>query len=194
MRREEIYISTDVETNGAIPGIHAMLSLASVAFDEAGNEIDSFEINLHELEGSCADETTMKWWNAHREAYDQTRKVCVKPDLAIEYYCDWLMALQTRGKLVFVAYPVAFDFMWVSWYLHRFKGQSPLGHNGIDIRSYAMALFKKSYSDSGKEHYPHEWFDNLTLTHRAIDDARMQGRVFINMKKYNERFIPLQKF
>jgi len=185
-----MYISTDVETNGAIPGIHAMLSLASVAFDEEGNERDSFTINLHELEGSCADEKTMRWWSDNSEAYAQTRQKCVPPDVAMTHYYDWLMGLKSYGKLVFIAYPVAFDFMWVSWYLHRFIGQSPLGHNGIDIRSYAMALFKKSYSDSGKEHYPREWFDNLTLTHRAIDDARMQGRMFINMKKYNERFIP----
>jgi len=186
MRKHEIYLSTDVETNGAIPSIHAMLSLASVVFDEEGNEIDSFEMNLEELEGTVADETTMRWWSANIEAYAETRKNCVKPDVAMRHYYNWLMGLKSHGKIVFVAYPV----MWVSWYLHRFTGKSPLGHNGIDIRSYAMALLKKSYSDSGKEHYPREWFDNLTLTHRAIDDARMQGRMFLNMKKYNESFIP----
>ena len=37
-------------------------------------------------------------------------------------YLSWLKALP--GKPVFVAYPVAFDFMFIYWYLIRFAGES----------------------------------------------------------------------
>lgn len=188
--KKEIYISTDVETNGPIPGIHSMLSLASVAFDEDGNEIGSFEINCEELEGSHPNEKTMQWWQENIDAYNETRIEPVHPQVAMDRYYEWLMDLKSKGKILFVAYPVAFDFMWVFWYLNRFKGESPFGHNGIDIRSYAMAMYKKGYLQSGKEHYPSEWFDDLTLTHKAVDDARMQGHLFINMKKFNESNSP----
>jgi len=32
----EIYVSTDIETNGPCPGLYSMLSLGSAAFDEQG--------------------------------------------------------------------------------------------------------------------------------------------------------------
>ncbi len=34
---DEIYVSTDVEADGPIPGPHSLLSFASVAVDQAGN-------------------------------------------------------------------------------------------------------------------------------------------------------------
>lgn len=184
--KKELFISTDVETNGPIPGINSMLSLASLAIDEDGNEISIFEINLKELEGATKNKETMEWWKTNKEAYDETRKNILDPEIAISKYYDWLAELKKDFNIVFVAYPVAFDFMWCFWYLMKFKGESPFGHNGIDIRSYAMAMFKKSYNRSGKNIYPEEWFDGLTLTHKAIDDARMQGHMFINMIKANK--------
>lgn len=184
--KKELYISTDVETNGPIPGINSMLSLASVAMDDNGNEISMFEINLKEIEGTVASKNTMEWWATNEAAYKETRHNIVDPEIAIAQYYDWLIKLKKDYKIIFLAYPVAFDFMWCYWYLMRFKGESPFGHNGIDIRSYAMAMFKKPYVESGKNIYPEEWFDGLTLTHKAIDDARMQGHMFINMKKSHE--------
>jgi DNA polymerase III alpha subunit (gram-positive type) len=186
--KKEIYISTDIESNGPIPGINSMLSLASVAFDENGEEISEFEINFKELVGSISNEKTMKWWNEeHLDEYKESRQNQIEPEIAIEQYYNWLMDLKKQGEIIFVAYPVAFDFMWCFWYLNRFKGDCPFGHNGIDIRSYAMAMFKKSYILSGKNIYPKEWFEDLKLTHKAIDDARMQGKMFVNMKKENEK-------
>ena len=48
----EIFVSTDVEADGPIPGPHSMLSFASVAFDEDGNELASFSRNLALLDGA----------------------------------------------------------------------------------------------------------------------------------------------
>jgi len=55
-------------------------------------------------------------------------------------YLVWLKALP--GKPVFVAYPAAFDFLFVYWYLIRFTGESPFSHSALDIKTYAMALLK----------------------------------------------------
>jgi hypothetical protein len=69
----------------------------------------------------------------------------------------WLKALP--GRLVSVAYPAAYDFMFVYWYLIRFAGESPFAHHGLDVRTYAMALLKTGYQHAGKDRMPQRWFD-----------------------------------
>ena len=46
MTQREIYVSTDVEANGPIPGANSMLSLASVAFSGNGEKLSTFSVNL----------------------------------------------------------------------------------------------------------------------------------------------------
>ena len=48
----EIYVSTDVETDGPIPGPHSMLSLASAAFMHDGTRLGTFAANLETLPGA----------------------------------------------------------------------------------------------------------------------------------------------
>jgi hypothetical protein len=50
----EIYISTDVETDGPIPGPHSMLSFASAAYTEDKQLVSTFSANLEALEGAWA--------------------------------------------------------------------------------------------------------------------------------------------
>lgn len=177
----EIYISTDIEADGPIPGVNSMLSLASVAFDSNGNEISSFEINLETI--GVEDPDTMDFWSKNIDAYKETRKDIVPPEIAMEKYNDWLKSL--NGTPVFTAYPLAFDYMFVAWYLMKYTGKNPFGHNGIDIRSYAMGMLNTTYKKAGKKDYPIEWFGDTLLTHKAIDDARHQGVMFSNMMKEN---------
>ncbi|HEY9719891.1 MAG TPA: exonuclease, partial [Trichormus sp.] len=79
------------------------------------------------------------------------------------------------------AYPAAFDFMFVQWYLMRFTGKSPFSHSALDMKTFAMVLLKKYYRDSTKANMPKNWFDDLPHTHIALDDAIEQGALFCNM-------------
>jgi hypothetical protein len=94
-------------------------------------------------------------------------------------YVAWIKGLP--GKPVFVGYPVAFDFLFVYWYLIRFAGESPFSHSALDMKTYAMALLGKPYRESTKRNMPRDWFDKLPHTHRALDDAIEQGALFCNM-------------
>ena len=44
--QDEIYVSTDVEADGPIPGRNSMLSFGSAAFRRSGQMIGSFSVNL----------------------------------------------------------------------------------------------------------------------------------------------------
>ncbi len=175
----EIYVSTDVETDGPIPGPHSMLSLASAAFNAGGRLVSTFSANLEVLPGASVHPETMKWWESHPAAWEACRADARPPEEVMPDYRAWLEALPARP--VFVAYPAGFDFTFVYWYLVRFAGKSPFSHSALDIKTYAMALLKKDYRSCVKRAMPKRWFPNRPHTHIALDDAIEQGELFCNM-------------
>jgi hypothetical protein len=175
----EIYVSTDVEADGPIPGPHSMLSFASAAYDGKKRLIATFEANLETLVGASPHPDTERWWRSKPEAWAACRKDPEPPADVMPRYTVWLDALP--GSPVFVGYPAAFDFMFVYWYLIRFAGKSPFSHSALDIKTLAMALLGGDYRAAIKRNMPRRWFDNLPHTHRALDDATEQGALFCNM-------------
>lgn len=179
----EIYISTDVETDGPIPGPNSMLSLGSAAYCADKTLVSTFGVNLHQLPGATPDPKTATWWQSQPDAWAACRRDPQDPAEAMASYSAWIKSLP--GRPVFVAYPAAFDFLFVYWYLIRFTGESPFSHSALDIKTYAMALLKKGYRDSTKRNMPPSWFDKLPHSHVALDDAIEQGALFCNMLAAN---------
>ena len=179
----EIYVSTDVETDGPVAGKHSMLSLGSAAYSADKQLLGAFSANLETLPGATPDPNTAAWWATQPEAWAACRKELEAPAAAMARYLAWLKSLP--GRPVFVAYPSAFDFPFVYWYLMEFAGENPFGYSAIDIKTYAMALLRRPYRASGKQSMPAEWFDPAPHTHVAIDDAIEQGRLFCNMLQAN---------
>ena len=58
MPTPEIYVSTDIEADGPIPGPHSMLSFASAAFTADGKQMGSYTANLVTLPGAAGEEKT----------------------------------------------------------------------------------------------------------------------------------------
>jgi len=181
----EIYVSTDVETDGPIPGPHSMLSFASAAYRTDKTLLGTFAANLHLLPGAAGHPKTMEWWRDNQAAFDATRVNLEQPQIAMRRYVDWLKALP--GKPVFIAYPAGFDFLFVYWYLIRFVGESPFSFSALDLKTYAMALLNTEYRETVKKNMPKRWFDPLPHTHVALDDAIEQGALFCNMLAENRR-------
>jgi hypothetical protein len=175
----ETYVSTDIETDGPIPGPYSMLSLASAAYRADKTLLATFTVNLDTLPGASAHPDTMAWWAKHPAAWQASREDPQPPETAMRRYLAWLQALP--GRPVFVAYPAGFDFTFVYWYLIRYTGESPFSFSALDMKSFAMALLKKPYRSSTKRAMPRRWFDKLPHTHRALDDAIEQGALFCNM-------------
>lgn len=183
MAKPEIYVSTDIEADGPIPGPHSMLSFASAAYTADKKLVDTFSANLETLSDAQAHPNTKAWWDKNPEAWAECRQDCQQPEQAMKDYVEWLK--QLPGKPVFVGYPAAYDFMFVYWYMIKFVGESPFSHSALDIKTYAMAVLKKGYRESTKRNMPKRWFDKLPHTHVALDDAIEQGALFCNILKTN---------
>jgi hypothetical protein len=186
----EIYVSTDVETDGPIPGPHSILSFASAAYLADKTLVSTFTANLETLPGATGDPNTMTWWETQPDAWAACRENPQAPEMAVVAYVEWVESLP--GKPVFVAYPAGFDFLFIYWYMIRFAGRSPFSHSALDIKTYAMAILKKPYRDSTKRNMPRRWFDPLPHTHLALDDAIEQGALFCNMLKEHLRGVTLE--
>lgn len=180
----ETYISTDIETDGPIPGPNSMLSFGSAAYLPDKTLVSTFTANLETLPGAVGDPDTMRWWASQPEAWEAARRDRQDPAVAMSKYVEWVESLP--GKPVFVAYPAGFDFLFVYWYLVRFTGRSPFSFSALDIKTYAMALLDQGYRSATKRNMPREWFDPIRHTHVALDDAIEQGAMFCNMLAWRQ--------
>jgi hypothetical protein len=182
--KTELYISTDVEADGPIPGDFSMLSLGSVAFDTNGKELSCFSANLQPLFEAQQHPDTMAWWATQPEAYRAATINAKPPAEVIHHYHSWLTGWAGNGYIpVFMGYPATYDFLFTYWYLMHFVGSSPFGFNGLDLKSYAMALLDTPFKATHKGGFPREWYPATKHTHRAEDDAREQGQMFFKMRE-----------
>ncbi|WP_437205616.1 3'-5' exonuclease [Planctomicrobium sp. SH664] len=175
----EIYVSTDVETDGPIPGPHSLLSIGSAAFLPDKTLVATFSANVQTLPDAQGHPETMAWWERNRRAWNQCRQAPEPPEEVFPRYVAWVKSLP--GTPVFVAYPAGFDFTFVYWYLIRFAGESPFSHSALDVKTFAMSLMGSSYRGATKRNMPRHWFDKLPHTHNALADAIEQGSLFCNM-------------
>ena len=178
-KREEIYVSTDVEADGPIPGPHSMLSFGSAAYQADKTLVQTFSANLETLPEATGHPETMAWWETQPEAWAACRADLQAPAEAMSAYVRWLRCLP--GRPVFVAYPLGFDFTFIYWYLIRFTGESPFSFSGLDVKTLAMSLLNSPFHQSTKRNFPRRWFDDLPHSHVALDDAIEQGALFCNM-------------
>jgi hypothetical protein len=181
----EVYVSTDVEVDGPIPGPHSMLSFGSAAYLADKTLLSTFTANLETLPGASAHPDTLTWWTAHPEAWQACRRDPRAPADVMRDYVAWLEALP--GPTVFVGYPAAFDFLFVYWYLMRFVGRSPFSFSALDIKTMAMTLLKTDFRAISKRKLPSRWKDGLPHRHIALDDAIEQGALFCNMLAESRR-------
>jgi DNA polymerase III alpha subunit (gram-positive type) len=181
----ETYVSTDVETDGPIPGPNSMLSFGSAAYTAEKQLLSTFTANLRTLPGAQGDPRTMEWWQTQPEAWAEVRRDVQDPEEALKAYVAWVRKLP--GRPVFVGYPAGFDFLFMYWYMIRFAGESPFSFSALDIKSFAMATLGTAYRETVKRNMPKRWFDNLPHTHKALDDAIEQGTMFCNILAENRR-------
>lgn len=180
---DEIYVSTDVEVDGPIPGPYSMLSFGSAAYTRSGTLLTTFSANLMPLPAAQQDPATMAWWAQNPDAWARCRANPQPPATVMNDYTVWLKALP--GVPIFVGYPVGFDFMFVYWYLLYFVGESPFARRALDVRTFAMAQLQQSYLAVSREALPVRYRPNLPHTHQAIDDALEQGAIFCRLLQEN---------
>lgn len=175
-----VYIVTDCEFDGPIPGKHSLLSFGSVAVAQDGEILGEFEAVLERLEGAKSDSASMAFWHAHPRAWEAATENPDPPDAVIGRFTAWIRSFEREA--VFAAHPLAVDGPWFDYYLQRFGGRPLFEGPWISGRLFSYAPLCIMSMVAGKtgrdfwscdvEHYPKQWLGAVEHTHRAIDDAR----------------------
>ncbi|MGH6966392.1 MAG: hypothetical protein ACREE0_18055 [Phenylobacterium sp.] len=175
-----VYIVTDIECDGPAPGRNSMLSFASVAVTAEGEEKGVFEAVLAALPGAEPDPETHAWFQTQPQAWAAATHNPRPPEQVMADYAAWIRTFEV-GR-VFTAFPLAFDGLWIDYYLRRFTPSGLVeGHyakdrlfdgSGLCLNSFAAAVTGRDAWACKPKSFPPEWLGNHKHTHRAIDDAR----------------------
>lgn len=181
MADQSFYIVVDIETDGPVPGRHAMRNLSAVATDQAGNELDAFSVNLIPSEGTVPDPDTLAWWQEHNaDIWAQITKNPLPAKDAIMRFDAFVRSFE--GRRIFVGHPLAFDGLWVSHYMEEVLGQGLMAFHGtaeplffgagIDLPSFVAGALGIDYGLCRHGRYPAKVATELPHTHHGLDDAR----------------------
>jgi len=170
----ELYIATDVEADGPIPGPYSMLSLG---MSVVGNPELQFYTEMKPISENF-DPKALAVAGLDRDCLSREAP---PPQEAMAHAAKWVNSLRKIGRPVFLAGPAVWDGMFVHWYFVKFLGKSPFGMtgSGIDLRSYWMGLTGCEWVETrtGKIKHALE-LQGLEHTHHAGEDAAELAAVF----------------
>jgi hypothetical protein len=176
----DLFFSIDVETLGSTPGLNPMLSLGAVAVNEQGEYFGEFYVTLIPSVGS-PDPRTARWWEGFPAQYAEATKNQKTPQEAMREFDNWVASFgRLRGKPVMAVWPW-WDAMWIHYYEYAFLGRSIFNRRVICIKTLAKAFLGSAFSETGKGSIPKEWKGGIRHTHNALEDAREQAAILINV-------------
>ena len=181
-RLPELYIATDVESDGPIPGPYSMLSFGMAV---VGKPEQSFYSELKPISDQFVKEA-LAISGLDRELLI---KEAPSPETAMKLAWKWVNNLRKQGRPVFLAAPAVWDGMFIHWYFIKFVGQSPFGQtgSGVDLRSYWMGLNGCEWVETRKGRIKKELeLHGLPHTHHAGEDAVELAAVFEAVLKRGE--------
>ncbi len=171
----EIYISVDVETAGPYPGEYSLLSIGACTIYEPRQ---TFYVELQPINDKISEESLL----VHHLTLERLRQNGQPPEQALLNLEAWVQGLQPAGgRPVFVAFNAAFDWMFVSYYFHRFLGHNPFGHSALDVKAYFMGLQGCTWEETSMRHLAPRYLGDRELTHHALRDALDQAEIFEKM-------------
>lgn len=183
-----VYIVTDIEADGGVPGVNAMLAFASVAVRADGEVLGEFEAVLAPLEDTAGDPQTLAWWRKQPDAW---AAATANPQPAAQVMQDFIAWVKQHPVAVFAAHPLNFDATWIDFYLRRFTRHAvtePLRATdrlfqptGLCLRSFGAAILGQPVAACEADIYPPEWLGHHPHTHRAIDDARGYASLLVKL-------------
>jgi hypothetical protein len=169
----ELYVATDIEADGPIPGPYSMLSLGMAV---TGRPDLTFYTEMRPI----SDDSVPKALAV--SGLDRDRLLAEAPTAqeAMSAAARWINDLRKIGRPVFLAGPAVWDGMFVHWYFVRFTGRSPYSATGagIDLRSFWMGRTGCEWAETRKSAIVRRLGLDLAHTHHAGEDAAELAQVF----------------
>jgi DNA polymerase III epsilon subunit-like protein len=170
----EVYVSTDIEASGPIPGDYSMLSVGACLVDRPE---EHFYREIQPISNAFVPEAL----KIARLSMDALTHTGAEPREAMSDFASWIRSAAGGGEPVMVAFNAAFDWSFVNWYFVHFELANPFGIGSVDMKSYYMGLSGSSWASSRSGELPDAYSGRGRHTHNALDDAREQASMFARM-------------
>lgn len=171
----EIYISVDIEASGPVPGEYSMLSLGACV---VGATEKNFYAELKPLTKKF-DAEALNVAGFDLKTLARTGR---EPAQAMRDFDAWLAEVVPFDRTpIFCAYPLAFDWMFVAYYFHRFVGRNPFGYSGFDFKSFYMGVTGQTWKHASTFSPKQRFNIAQDLTHNAREDAIAQAHLLTEL-------------
>lgn len=195
--KPNLYLSFDIESDGNNPMLNNMISIGFYGLDDNLTKIFEFEANIEKLEGHESDPECMTtFWNLpeNQGAWDylqQNKKKYIDVMAELSWH---FKTLSETYKLIFVAHPSAFDWMYFKCYYELArqnliqKDPSLKMHNigySCECSSTLWNLYKRQNnlsSNAASKVYKEISEVDESKEHIAIEDARCQGIAYVKLR------------
>jgi DNA polymerase III epsilon subunit-like protein len=170
-RTPEAFVSVDIEAAGPSPSRYALLSIGAclAAHPERGFYA---ELTPWSME---ADPEAMA---VHGLSLETLARDGEEPEAALRRLEEWLAAELPDARPVFVGFNAPFDWMFVADAFHRYLGRNPFGYAALDIKSLYAGLTGVNWAEATWEQISARYGVPDHLPHNALEDARLQARLF----------------
>ncbi len=159
-------IVVDVEADGPAPHLYSMVSFGAVVVEPSLARTFKGEVRPvsdHWLPEALAIS------GVSREQHLQFDE----PGAVMERFEAWIKA-SSKGRPVFCSDNLAFDWQWINWYFHAFRGGNPFGWSGRRIGDLYCGMMKDGYATwKHLRKTPHD--------HDPVNDARGDAEVLLEL-------------
>lgn len=162
------FIVVDVEADGPCPGEYSMVSLGAVLVEPTLS---------HTFYGEVAP-VSKKWIPEALAISGKSRtdhERFGEPVNVMSDFADWIQKVST-GRPVFVSDNLAFDWMWICYYFHKYYGRNPFGYSGRRIGDMYCGLVKNAYAKW-------KFLRKTKHSHDPVDDAKGNAEVMLYMNE-----------
>lgn len=188
VERRATYFCVDIECNGPVPGLFAMVSLAAVvvAPDDAGS-LSIGECFYRELKPD-APRFDARAASIHGLDQDALARDGLDRATFCEELAAWVAAHTVPGtEPVFVGHNAPFDWSFVAWTFAEQSRPNPFGYKALCTKSMATGALDLHWLDSNKEQLSERLpisTEDHTQKHRADYDARYQAEILVALLEH----------
>ena len=203
MKKNELYISADVESSGPIPGEYSMLSIGACVVSNINKK---FYLELKPLNNNYvfkamqAGSLGLSFLNnlknqpeydpksnlfKPRSVLEKLKEIGTNPDSAMHQFKGWIRNVSKGHDPVLVAFNAPYDWQFINYYFHKFLKENPLGISALDIKANFMGKFSTGWYETSKRDVKQKLNLHRTHTHNALEDAIEQAEIFerlLNMR------------
>lgn len=173
------YIVVDVEADGEYPGDYSMVCFGACVVEPSLSKI--FYSGVPPISDKYKPEA-LGISGFSREDH-LSFGTLEKPELPFDKFIEHEMKCFVKwieensvGKPIFVSDNLAFDWMWINYYLHKYAGENPFGYSGRRIGDLWCGFNNDMF-------LRWKWMRDTKHTHDPVDDAKGNAEAMLKMKE-----------